>query len=120
MIEIIKKRGVYDDTPRLKKVAVTKYEFRGHAEDTDVCNGFSTLICAFCVCLRKEKPDLKYVFERREESIRYEDGIETDYEGKDQDYSVITYSGWSRFEEFFDIATESMRENFPGSFVNKG
>ena len=119
MIEIVKSRGVYDDTPRLKKVAVTKYEFRGHAESTDVCNGFSTLVCAFCACLKREKPDLKYVFERREESIRYEDGTETSYEGK-EDYSEIIYSGYSRFEEFFDIATESMREDFPGSFVNKG
>ncbi len=117
MIEMIKSRGVYEDDPR--KVAQTKYEFKGHAENTDVCNGFSTLVCAFCTCLRREKPDLKFVFERSQESIRYEDGTETTYEGK-EDYSEITYSGRSRFEEFFDIATESMMEEFPGSFVNKG
>lgn len=117
MIEVVKKRGVMEDDPR--KVVETRYEFFGHAEDTDVCNGYSTLVSAFCACLSREKPDLKFVFERREESYKYEDGVETTYEGKD-DYSMISYSGMSRFEEFFDIATESMREEFPESFVNKG
>lgn len=106
-----------EDDPR--KVVETRYEFSGHAEDTDVCNGFSTLVCAFCACLKREKPDLKFVFERRTDSYRYEDGVESIFDGE-KDYSLITYSGMSRFEEFFDIATESMREAFPGSFVNKG
>lgn len=103
----------------IQKTGDTRYEFLGHAENTDVCAGVSTLVCTFCACLRQEKPDLKYVFERSSGSIRYEDGKETEYEGK-EDYSLIEYSGTSRFEEFFDIGILSMREAFPDSFVYKG
>ena len=97
----------------------TIYEFTGHAENTDVCNGFSALICTFCACLKQEKPDLKFVFERSNGSICYEDGTETEYEGG-EDYSIIAYSGRSRFEEFFDIGIDEMRVAFPGSFDKKG
>lgn len=94
----------------------TVYEFRGHAENTDVCNGFSTLVCTFLECLKQEKPDLKYDFERREESFRYEDGKEEMYWGEGE-RNLITYSGTSRFEEFFDIGISTMRREFPDSFV---
>lgn len=96
----------------------TVYEFYGHAETADVCNGFSALVCTFCECLKREKPDLKFIFERSEGSIRY-DGEEHEYEGK-PDYSKISYSGTSRFEEFFDIGIDLMGEEFPKSFVYKG
>ena len=97
----------------------TTYRMKGHAENTDVCNGFSTLVCTFIECLKQDKPDLKYDFERREESFRYEDGKEEMYWGEGES-NLISYSGTSRFEEFFDIGVSSMRREFPDSFVYKG
>lgn len=97
----------------------TIYEFTGHAETTDVCSGFSALVCTFCACLTREKPDVKFIFERNGDSYIYEDGEETQYQG-DSEKSVIEYPGSSRFEEFFDIGIESMSQEFPRSFVYKG
>lgn len=98
----------------------TKYVFKGHAENTNVCSGFSALVCTFTTCLTREKPDVKFRFERKNsDSYLYEDGEETQYWGETET-SVIEYTGTSRFEEFFDIGIETMRQEFPQSFVHKG
>lgn len=87
----------------------TEWDISGHAP-TDICNGYSALLCTFVEELKDQAEDLKFVIERREQKITYNGYKETVTEGGG-DSNYIWYKGRPSAESFFQTGIRLMSEN---------
>lgn len=91
----------------------TFYMVEGHAR-TDICNGFSLLICTFCEVLKHDASDLKYVFERSDGKHIFFNGSESDEEPTGEETSYVEYRGDPlEAEKFFETGIKLLNSEFP-------
>lgn len=91
------------------------YEIVGHAETTDICNGYSALLWTFVNIVGDQVDNLEYWIERSRQIIKCEKGIVTFEEGRGKDYNRISFDGSSPYENFFLEGMRLLSENYPES-----
>ena len=96
------------ETVKIKSEVGTEWKITGHAR-TDICNGYSALLCTFCEELKHQAEGLKFVIERSEYTITYNGYGETVTEGGG-DSNHIWYKGEPAAESFFETGIRLLSE----------